>query len=166
MTPHANCLICGADIENLDHVFRKCPHALLVWHALRQNGLRPVRPHLGLQEWFKCNATGVHEDPDWPTKFLSTTWSLWKWRCKAYFDNSEQESLNRGRFLDTKFNKTIQAFGTAAPSASGSPLAQGLVELVRWELPPGGWASLNTDGAAKGNPGPAGAGGVIRGDRG
>ena len=34
-----------------------------------------------------------------------------------------------------------------------------------WEAPPPSWATLNTDGASKGNPGPAG-GGVIRGHRG
>ena len=37
---------------------------------------------------------------------------------------------------------------------------------MRWEAPVAGWVILNTDGAAKGNPGPAGAGGVIRGDKG
>ena len=30
----------------------------------------------------------------------------------------------------------------------------------------GGWMVLNTDGAAKGNPGPTGAGGVLQGDAG
>ena len=37
---------------------------------------------------------------------------------------------------------------------------------VRWESGSEGWITLNTDGAAKGNPGPAGAGGVLRGDQG
>jgi len=37
---------------------------------------------------------------------------------------------------------------------------------VRWKSGSEGWIILNTDGAAKGNPGPTGAGGVLRGDKG
>jgi len=37
---------------------------------------------------------------------------------------------------------------------------------VRWEVPLEGWMVLNTEGAAKGNPGPAGAGGVLLGNAG
>lgn len=38
--------------------------------------------------------------------------------------------------------------------------------FVRWMYPREGWVRLNTDGASKGNPGEAGAGGIIRGYRG
>lgn len=38
--------------------------------------------------------------------------------------------------------------------------------MVSWKYPEDGWVRLNTDGAAKGNPGEAGAGGIIRGPRG
>lgn len=38
--------------------------------------------------------------------------------------------------------------------------------IVRWEKPPGGWIKLNTDGASRGNPGIAAAGGVFRDDKG
>lgn len=37
---------------------------------------------------------------------------------------------------------------------------------VRWMCPMEGWLRLNMDGASKGNPGAAGAGGIIRGHRG
>ena len=37
---------------------------------------------------------------------------------------------------------------------------------IQWDPPKEGWKVLNTDGVAKGHPGPAGAGGVIRGDQG
>jgi len=39
--------------------------------------------------------------------------------------------------------------------------------LIHWEAPPAGWALLNTDRAAKGDPGvAAGGGGILQGDQG
>lgn len=38
--------------------------------------------------------------------------------------------------------------------------------FIRWEYPREGWVRLNTDGASKGNPGFAGAGGLIRSHKG
>jgi len=49
---------------------------------------------------------------------------------------------------------------------TGTAHHSGLERWVRWEFPAEGWMVLHMDGAAKGNPGPAGAEGVIRGDKG
>ena len=38
--------------------------------------------------------------------------------------------------------------------------------LINWKSPPDGWLKLNIDGAVKGNPGPAGGGGLLRDHRG
>ena len=37
-----------------------------------------------------------------------------------------------------------------------------IIKRVRWERPLEGWCKLNTDGAASGNPGLAGCGGIVR----
>jgi len=37
---------------------------------------------------------------------------------------------------------------------------------IQWEPPERDWIALNTDGAAKGSPGPAGAGGALRDSQG
>lgn len=39
-------------------------------------------------------------------------------------------------------------------------------KLVGWVKPNSGWVKLNTDGASKGNPCPAGAGGIFRDEAG
>lgn len=51
-------------------------------------------------------------------------------------------------------------------SLAGTISKKWVERLIRWEFPREGWVRLNTDGAAKGNPGKAGAGGLIRGYRG
>lgn len=38
--------------------------------------------------------------------------------------------------------------------------------MITWQFPGNGWVKVNTDGASKGNPGAARAGGLIRGDQG
>ena len=63
MVSHSNCVVCGAEIEDIDHILRSCPQALSVWQALKLKDLGPVDPYLGVREWFKLNATKVHDDP-------------------------------------------------------------------------------------------------------
>jgi len=64
-----------------------------------------------------------------------------------------------------KFQEILHALETGRLS-----LRQGRIDPVElsvsWELPPRGWWVLNTDGAVKGALGPAGAGGVLRDDKG
>lgn len=67
-------------------------------------------------------------------------------------------------FLLTKSEEVIQALGKEDPHNEVRHIPH-LEELVRWELPPKGWVIFDTDCAAKGNPGAACAGGVLRGDK-
>ncbi|KAJ8431324.1 hypothetical protein Cgig2_013540 [Carnegiea gigantea] len=166
MVSYSNCVVCGAEREDINHILRRCPQAFSVWQALNFKDFTPVDRQLGVQEWFKLNATKVHEDPHWQTKFLTTTWYIWKWRCKASFGTVEEEPEDRGSFLVARFYDIIQALESLTPPLTDSRSEPSSKELVRWEAPPEGWVILNTDGAAKGNPRPAGAGGVLRDEKG
>lgn len=44
-------------------------------------------------------------------------------------------------------------------------LRHGQILKVIWQKPAAQWVKLNVDGASKGNPGPAGIGGIIRDSR-
>ena len=120
---------------------------------------------MNLKEWIIHNTMGTYTDPSWPTKFLVTIWQLWKWRCSKCFNAGEDTPADKGNFLLANFDEVIHALARDE-AYEAAQVRQESVELVRWETLPRGWVVLNTDGAAKGNPGPAAKGGVIRGDRG
>ena len=67
-------------------------------------------------------------------------------------------------FLLCKFEEVVTALHH---EAKGQPWrGEHITGLVSWTTPHKGWVVFNTDGASKGNPGSAGGGGVLRGDRG
>lgn len=82
------------------------------------------------KQWFKANAIEAHEDPNWATKFLITTSYLWKWRCKAYFDNMEDVIRDKGRFLESQFNTTIRALDNIVHLEMGAPRQPEPIDLV------------------------------------
>ncbi|KAL0410603.1 UNVERIFIED_CONTAM: hypothetical protein Slati_3650000 [Sesamum latifolium] len=61
-------------------------------------------------------------------------------------------------FLNSSSVKEKIGFNFHSPSPA-------LPILCRWLPPPNGFWKLNSDGASKGNPGPSGAGGLIRDSR-
>ena len=107
----------------------------------------------------------MHEDSKWPAKFVITLWFIWKWRCAACFGSTENIPTEKGLFLCDKFQEILQAL-ESDEQLRDSPNREPTEQLVRWEPPDEGWSVLHTDGAAKDCPGPAGAGGVIRGAQG
>lgn len=114
------------------------------WFTSKGCGRRGMNEDL--HTWIHLNLTDSSVDPNWPTKFVLILWWAWKWRNAACFEITfkafESEELWRG---NSKEKREI---------------------LVLWSPPPPGRVLLNTDDAAKGNPGPAGGGGVFRGARG
>ena len=67
-------------------------------------------------------------------------------------------------FLSIKFKEILNAL-SQDDQTKGLLITYRPEVGIRWESPLEGWVALNIDGAARGNPGPAGADRVIRGDR-
>jgi len=101
---------------------------------------------------------GTHDDPDWLTKFMIIVWYIWKWRC------TEEIPREKEVFLLNKFREILHALQQESQVQCTINSEHSKV-WVRWEPPLGRWMVLNTAGAAKGNPGPAGTRGVITGDK-
>jgi len=73
--------------------------------------------------------------------------------------------MDKGAFLYRKSQEIIQALEKTDQRHTSTDIKR-REHWVRWEPPEGGWRVLNTDGAARGTLGLAGAGGVLRGDHG
>jgi len=84
-----------------------------------------------------------------------TLWYLWKWRNEGVFNRAQGIPENRTQFLEKRFTDIFQAL-KGDNFVLGSRNYSECEVLVRWTAPPYDWVLLNTDGAAKGNLGPAG----------
>ena len=109
MSQNPHCAICLNEMEDLDHLLRRCPQAVGMWHALQAKGLYYLASDATCHQWVQLNMRGAHEDPDWPTKFMITVWYLWKWRCALSLGQSETIPSDKIGFLLNKFRKILYA---------------------------------------------------------
>ena len=120
-----------------------------------------------LKEWLLGNIEKriMRSDEDWPQMFSVTCWWLWRWRNERCFKSEPRIPLDQVSFIVARLKDVREACSREkGPVGSDGPRREEM--YVRWRYPSIGWVRLNTDGASKGNPGKAGAGGIIRGHRG
>jgi len=159
------CDICCEGEEDLDHLLRLCPNAKETWQTLETKGICCLSMNEALHIWLQRNLMDTQVDPNWPVKFAITLWYLWKWRCAMCFETVEGIPSEKGSFLCCKFQDIINAFDSEnQPSIPTNRIT--VERWIQWDPPERGWIALNTDGAAKGNSGPAGAGGALRDNQG
>ena len=126
-------------------------------------GCKYVAQSASMRDWILAN-TRLRGSPDGgESKFVITLWFLWKWTCTQVLDPGKRVPHEKGPFLLHKFEE-IKSSLSRGNGNSGMNHEPPQDTLVAWSAPPPGWVILNTDGASKGNPGPAGRGGVIRGE--
>ncbi|XP_019087314.1 PREDICTED: uncharacterized protein LOC109127232 [Camelina sativa] len=93
----------------------------------------------------------------WATRFAMCVWWGWKWRCGNVFDSC-------GKCRDqVLFIKNIaREVYVAHVTTRRNQVVVREERLIKWLRPSAGWIKLNTDGASRGNPGLATAGGLLR----
>lgn len=120
-------------------------------------------------EFFTCSLLGwiysnlgdnrKFGDTTWATLFAMTLWWGWKWRCINVFKGTGK-CRDRVQFVRDQAKEATLAH--AVKSARGLAAGCRVEKQIKWLRPDVGWVKLNTDGASRGNPGEATAGGVLR----
>lgn len=165
LTDDPRCFVCGEVEENIEHIIRRCPVATLVWRKFPGTNDYEIFGR-SFNDWVVSNMSNDNSrDEEWPMVFATTLWWLWKWRSMRVFDRVVEIPVDQLGFIMARVEMNRQAWQREekVEGRGNKPCRE---VYVRWEYPREGWVKLNTDGASKGNPGMAGAGGIIRGARG
>ncbi|KAL4291112.1 hypothetical protein GQ457_14G017520 [Hibiscus cannabinus] len=156
------CVFCGQGRDEIEHIFYSCRLAGMVWdfffswwHVL------VVLP--------SCFMDFIFQGVDsffsgylrhwWLIGCVAVLWSLWLARNEAIF-NSKVVSFSEICFL-LKFCAFHWWWACPLDCSFPSPARVGCVG-VEWIPPVRGARKFNVDGSARGKPGPAGCGGVLR----
>ncbi|KAG7615876.1 Ribonuclease H domain [Arabidopsis thaliana x Arabidopsis arenosa] len=115
---------------------------------------------MSLLEWLYANLSVEvrMEHFLWSTIFGMALWWGWKWRCGNLF-GVNGKCRDRVGFIK-KLAKEVNDANVLGRGGQGPRVR--VERMVKWEPPRSGWLKLNTDGASRGNPGRASAGGVLR----
>ncbi|KAL9813290.1 putative ribonuclease H domain-containing protein [Arabidopsis thaliana] len=133
------CQICKSGDETILHILRDCPAMIGIWNRIVPPTLQRPFYTQTLLEWIYGNVGSqvVREGIPWGTV-----------KCR-----------DRTQFVKEISKDVYQAHCLA----NGGQIKRVRVERqIAWSRPDEGWFKLNTDGASRGNPGLATAGGVIR----
>ncbi|KAK8523329.1 hypothetical protein V6N12_047853 [Hibiscus sabdariffa] len=139
----AECMICGARVEDLDHLLRQCPFA----KEVREPLIRPCKIgefyQTPIPNWIKWNLQNpsyfATVQDDWDIKFGAILWNLWSQRIVAEVGHAASLSSIGGRMVPDQRSKSII-----------------------WRPPEPNKVKLNVDGAHRMRDGVASCGGVIR----
>ena len=158
LTEDPRCYVCGYVEENIDHILRRCPATTVVWRSLGWDGEGSFINE-DFKGWLTRNLSlkACKKGEEWPRAFAMTCWWLWKWRNERIFAVNPRIPIDQGAFLMARCREVCRAFEVDGRNSSNKRKREEV--LIRWRYPHEGWVKLNTDGAARGNPGPAGGGG-------
>lgn len=163
LTDDPKCFICGELDESTLHILRSCPAARCVWNKVGGPANSQAFYQGELKSWVTSNLeyNNGDTDVDWPIYFCTTLWWIWRWRNCYVFNRGDEIPVDARAFIRVRVDETKRSLESLAVNIPAAPRLMKEI-YVNWEAPPLGWYTLNTDGAAKGCPGPAGGGAIIR----
>ncbi|CAA7029235.1 unnamed protein product [Microthlaspi erraticum] len=154
------CQVCRGGEESIIHILRDCPAMEGIWRCIVPARKQREFFSAPLLSWIHQNLGDTADLGEyiWSTMFAVAVWWGWKWRCGNVF-GTNGKCRDRVRFVKdlaaevTKVHVKSREHGVAITRVQ---------RQIAWQPPEGDWWKMNTDGAARENPGPASAGGVLR----
>ncbi|KAL4355451.1 hypothetical protein GQ457_06G008470 [Hibiscus cannabinus] len=168
ISDNAGCSLCGALIEDVNHLLRWCPQAIGIWTSLIKPDFLHQFLTMNIKEWVYLNLTDAaqmaNHPEDWDLLFGSICWNLWLERNAVVFDNPLDDRgtvLERSRRLQQQY---LLASSSAAPSRTWERRngAAGSSNNDVQRLLAEGWFQANADAGCRLADGSAKCGGVIR----
>ncbi|GLT63476.1 hypothetical protein SLA2020_360390 [Shorea laevis] len=156
---NSGCPRCSNGPETLNHLFRECQYASLFWDSITPYSSTSHIQNLDFRSWIKTNVCWKNSNnipSTWPTVFSYAIWSIWYSRNQLVHDRRQISIMD---LKCTTFDKAQEFIRNNLNYAEAKPKN---IISVGWSPPPSGFVKLNSDGSALGNPGMAGAGGLLR----
>ncbi|XP_043703245.1 uncharacterized protein LOC122653468 [Telopea speciosissima] len=172
----SRCELCLSADESEQHLFIDCVFSGQIWSEVLWlfNETWTGFPSIELLfSWWRRKFRIVPLPKAWEAMLIIICQQLWMERNRRRFDNIRRPSsqvtklcfrevMNCYRVQRVQI-KSIQdlVIARTLQCVISNPPTKKIIE-VRWRHPPAGWLKLNIDGSSLGNPGPLGAGGIIR----
>ncbi|CAL1360326.1 unnamed protein product [Linum trigynum] len=163
-----DCERCAGQPESVLHILRDCTPALFFWSRHVPLHQQASFFSCNQREWLSMNlksGDSVGNGVEWPGFFSTAAWLIWKNRTTACFKGIgaamtpptlEFSILTKTKLWYDSWNSSDLGLD------SRSRPARRVLADIGWGGPESGWVTMNIDGASNGNPGPAGAGGLLR----
>ncbi|EOX95147.1 Uncharacterized protein TCM_004701 [Theobroma cacao] len=176
----AVCNVCNNDVESINHLFFICRAVWDVWCMWLADwgniSCFPGDAPAFFLAWNNC-PVDIARRKVWRMSFFTIVWSIWLYKNKMVFDGLTWDAckvleiikIRMAWWVKSKWPQDnldtlkIVRFSllVAIPTKRDKVKVQ-----VQWKIPPNGWLKFNTDGAARGYPGPLGIWGVLRNEKG
>ncbi|CAL1397426.1 unnamed protein product [Linum trigynum] len=167
LTDDSSCPDCSGIPEASVHCLGDCRKARAVWNKIlaNENERKAAFFNSNYNDWIKANvlddSSGSWVGP-WGSFFSLVMWYLWKCRNDVIFKGIKLAASSLHHYITAKANDWARTWELARKAMIMVDGGHRIETLIGWKKPPAGWHKMNTDGAARNNPGLATTGGVLR----
>lgn len=172
----SRCCLCGSTAETTEHLFFHCSFAKDLWVWFSDTIKYSVDCSSLQSVMSTCNLNWCPQVRDLINAGITNIiWALWHCRNKSRFDNKQIPIQTAKNLIiaSVSLSGSLSKGNMAAASirdfvilksfkVTGHPVRAPKIIEVNWFPPSCYWVKCNTDGAAKGSPGPSACGGIFR----